>query len=167
MNRTASTAVEAGEPAADQNESGKRTIRDLIGIAPDGRKIHYWRGRDRGADIAALADAVVAAIPELVNQDNALVRLEGTRLAYINLAGLGELIGQHICGMRVVNHGSADKPDWQREYFSYRFEASPRRVSTWETGLPTEADRRTTGPDYDVLKDLYLKELVWRVPRVG
>jgi hypothetical protein len=56
---------------------------------------------------------------------------------------------------------------WRKEYFSYRFDTPlPRRPRRAEDGLQ-RGEIRTTEPDAKVLEEIYLHELVWRIPRAG
>jgi hypothetical protein len=127
--------------------------------APDGRSIHHWRGKNREQDVAALADAI-AGIGELVNNEGALFRLDGDgKLTSVNLAGLQEFVGKHICGVRVVVRDGVG----QRRYFSYAFPPLPK-------GPPRFEDRNKgvelIEPDDKVLKQIYIDELLWRIPPV-
>jgi hypothetical protein len=127
------------------------------------RRVHHWVGRDRAADIAALADAIAVTVPGLCNHGGGIAQLDPNtgQLLSVNLANFRELIGQHLCGERVVPNGSG----WKREYFAYQFAPAPRPgPPTQESGLPQQA--RTTGPDDKVLRQIYLEEVVQLVPRV-
>jgi hypothetical protein len=144
----------------DHTDPGKRRLRDALGLDPDGRRIHHWRGKDRQTDIAALADAIAAAV-EIYNQNEQLVQLGPTgQLIPVNLASLRELIGKHICGMRVVMSNGVGR----KEYFSYEFSPAARQ------GPPRWEDRReavlATEPDDKALRAIYTEELLWRIPRV-
>jgi hypothetical protein len=125
------------------------------------RRLHFWRGKDRTADIAALADAV-AATGELFDHGGAIVRLDDNgQLVNINRNDLHELITRHICGVRVVKNGSG----WEREYYSYRFAQLPH------PGPPRAEDHDkpeavTHEPDSTVLDDIYRHELLERLPKV-
>src|SRR5262245_30527721 len=104
--------------------------------APDGRRIHYWRGQDRRQDTAAFAEAIVAAV-ELFNRGGAPVQLDGNgKLIDVNFAMFRELVDKHICGMRVINRDGI----WQREYFTYRFDP-PRRHDPTISGPQPEPDQ--------------------------
>jgi hypothetical protein len=88
------------------------------------------------------------------------VRLDGERLINVNLAGLHALIDKHIAGVRVVPNGTG----WQREYFSYAFAPLPKGPPRWEDrGKEAEL---CTEPDDRVLKQIYMDELLLRIPRV-
>jgi hypothetical protein len=82
-------------------------------------------------------------------------------LTGINLAGLHEFISDHIAGVRVVMRDGVAS----REYFSYGFDVPRPPPPTWETGLP-RGETRTSGPDQAALRQIYLEELLWRLPRV-
>jgi hypothetical protein len=91
--------------------------------APDGRYIHHWVGKDRTADSASLAATIAEAVDGLCNYDGTLAWLdENGGLNPVNLAGLQDLIGKKVCGMRIIPNGSG----WQREFYSYAFEPAPR-----------------------------------------
>ena len=131
--------------------------------APDGRRIHHWVGREREEDIAALADAIALAVPGLCNYGGGITRLDPNtgQLLGVNLADFRSLIGQHLCGERVVPNGAG----WQREYYSYPFAPTPRPPQpTQQSGLPQKA--RTTGPDDKALHQLYTEKVVQLLPRV-
>jgi hypothetical protein len=81
------------------------------------RRLHHWSGQDRKADINTLADAI-AAVGELFNHGGRIVRLDQGKLAGVNLADLRAFIDQHIAAVELVNRGTANKPNWQREYYS-------------------------------------------------
>jgi hypothetical protein len=67
--------------------------------------------RDRIKDIEALADKIAVTI-ELCNRDGALVRLDPEgKLLPVNLATLRSLIDQSIAGVRLMNCGTAHKPN--------------------------------------------------------
>jgi hypothetical protein len=125
------------------------------------RRLHHWRGKDRQADIAALADAIAAAV-ELYNHGGGLVRLDGNgKLVNVNLDALRELIGKHICAVRAVPNGTG----WRKEYFSYAFAPAAR------LGPPRWEDHRrqpdlAVEPDDKALRQIYTDELLWRIPRV-
>jgi hypothetical protein len=144
----------------DQNDPGQRKLRDVIGLAPDGRRLHHWRGKDRQVDIATLADAI-AATGELFNHNETLVQLDGNgKLINVNLAALRELVCKRICGVRVVVSNGVGR----KEFYSYEF------APTVRPGPPRWEDRRqqpgpTTGPDDKALMQIYKDELLWRIPR--
>jgi len=124
----------------------------------NGRRVHHWRGQDRQADIAALADAIAAAANNLFNRDGALVQLEEGELNQVNFAEFCSLIDRRICGVRAVHRDGA----WWKEYFSYRFPPAARpdpRLS----GPQPAPDR--SEPDAKVLDQLYRVELLPRVPK--
>ena len=129
----------------------------------DGRMIFVWRGKDQltSTDTTSLADAI-AATGEFFNHNDRIVRLDGDgRLVPVLMADLPELIGRHICGVRVVmNNGAARK-----EYFAYEFPArqrpEPPRQEDW--GKPPKLERE---PDAKVLEQIYRHELLWRLPKV-
>jgi hypothetical protein len=129
---------------------------------PNGRHPHIWRGQDRKEDIAELTKTIAVAVPDLVNHDGQIAQLDGDgKLMPVNLATLRELIGKHVCGVRVV----ASNGMGRKEYFPYRFDAPPHPgPPRWETGLQREA--RSTGPDAKTLEEIYKHELVGRLPRV-
>jgi hypothetical protein len=130
--------------------------------AHDGRLIFHWRGRDRAEDIAALADAVAAAVPGLANLSGTLAHLDAHGgLSPLGRNALQRLIDEAICGMRVVNRDGL----WQREYFTFGFEQPPRPDPALIgrgplPGIPA------TEPDLPALDELLKAELIWRVPRV-
>jgi hypothetical protein len=132
--------------------------------APDGRLVFHWRGTaDREADIDRLADAIATAVPGLCNRDGTVARLdEGGNLCPINLAAFRDLIGESICGARVVPNGTTS---WKTELYTFEFPLTVRRgPPTNATGLVV--DSRTSGPDEQVLRQIYLELLPQRLPKV-
>jgi hypothetical protein len=123
---------------------------------------HHWDGRDRKADVDALADAIAASVEGLCNHDEQLVRLDGNgELVNVNMAAFRELIDKSICGIRVVNRGSG----WQREYFTYEF-APRRRPDPMLAGRGPLPELRNTEPDSATLDQLYRSKLLRRIPKV-
>src|SRR5262245_54906841 len=89
----------------------------------NGRQVHHWSGQDRTADIAALANAIAAAVKGLYNHNGAIARLDGNGgLSPVNLAGFRELITKHVCAARAVNRDGV----WRQEYVSYAFDPPQR-----------------------------------------
>ena len=83
---------------------------NLAGVA------FHWRGLDRIADIAALADAMATAIPDLATRDGRIVQLDQGELRPINLAALHGLADKYIAAVRIVNRGAG----WTKEYHPIR-----------------------------------------------
>ena len=83
------------------------------------------------------------------------------QLLGVNLADFRSLIGQHLCGERVVPYcagGSA-------KHHSYPFAPTPRPPQpTQQSGLPQKA--RTTGPDDKALHQPDTEKVVQLLPRV-
>jgi hypothetical protein len=153
----------AGAKERTVNDQSNRKLRDVLGIAPDGRHIHHWIGKDRDKDIAALTSAIVG-IGELFEHQGTLVQLSPAgELIPTNLAGLQEFIDKHICGMRIVKDGIG----WRREYFTWPFYPAPRPAQgTVEAGIASQGSHRTAGPDQVALRQIYLEDLLGRLPRV-
>jgi hypothetical protein len=126
--------------------------------APNGRRVHHWRGTDREEDADALADTIAVALP-LFNRDGSLVRLDSAgQLVPINFAAFRKLVDKHVCGERLVQRGSG----WQREYFTYQFN-TPWRPDPAAAGPRLPPDERE--PDETVLDRIYRSELAMRLPR--
>jgi hypothetical protein len=132
--------------------------------APDGRLVFHWRGTaDREADINRLADAIATAVPGLCSRDGTVAQIDQNGgLNPVNLAGLRDLIGESICGARIVPDGTTS---WKQEFYTFEFPLTVRRgPPTNATGLAV--DSRTSGPDEQVLRQIYLERLPERLPRV-
>jgi hypothetical protein len=55
--------------------------------------------------------------------------------------------------VKLVNHGTADAPDWQREFYNYEFEQQPHPgPPTQESGLLQK--KRSAEPDMSVLREI-------------
>jgi hypothetical protein len=122
------------------------------------RRVHHWRGEDRQADIAALADAIAASANNLFNHDGALVQVDEGELP-VNFADFCSLVDRRICGVRAVRRDGG----WWKEYFSYRFPPAARPDPT-RGGLRPPPDK--SEPDAAVLDQLYRVEVLSRVPKV-
>jgi hypothetical protein len=129
--------------------------------APDGRLVHHWRGTDRKTDIEALADAIVAAVPDLfVGREGGIVQHDkGGGSNPINWQRYRALIDQHVCGVRLVPNGGAG---WQKEYFTYAFDPPPG--PDWKHGGRRPSPNREE-PDNAVLDQIYRELLAPRLPR--
>jgi len=69
------------------------------------------------------------------------------------LATFHYLISKHIVAVKLVNHGTADAPDWQREFYNYEFEQQPHPgPPTQESGLLQK--KRSAEPDMSVLREI-------------
>ena len=90
--------------------------------APDGRRIFIWHGRDPAEDTnrltAAVAETCAAEIFEL---NGSLVWFHEGQLVSVSRPILLEIITKRIGGVRLVNHGTTDKPIYETEYFSFGF----------------------------------------------
>jgi hypothetical protein len=142
------------------DDVGARALRDILNLAPDGRRIFIWTGQDRAKDVAALTEAI-AASTKLYNHDGALVRLVEGRLLPVNRAALLDLIGQHICGLRLVMRDGR----WQEDYYPLAFNPMPH------PGPPRPEDcgkvpERSREPDAVVLDEIYQRALPECLPRV-
>ena len=126
-----------------------------------GRRLHHWRGLDRIADIAALADAMATAIPDLATRDGRIVQLDQGELRPINLAALHGLADKYIAAVRIVNWGAG----WTKEYHPFQFAHRPRLPQpTQENPDPSFGAERE--PDAAALEEIYRTELAKRLPRV-
>jgi hypothetical protein len=144
----------------DQNEFGSARLRNILNLSPGGQRIHLWRGEDRAADTAALADTIAAAVPDLANRHGRIVQLVEGELHPINLAALHGLIDRHVCTVKFVNRGSG----WAKEYVAYKFLPAARfDPSRAGPPLPQVA---ATEPDDKVLDEIFRVELIKRLPRI-
>jgi hypothetical protein len=130
--------------------------------APDGRLIHIWTGRNHEDDIAALASAIAATVPGLVNRGGSpsLVDASGA-FAPGGPNVLRDLIGEHICGAQLVTRDGVRVWD----YYAYRFAPRPRM------GPPTNANPRPDAglerePHAEDLDEIFRNELAWRLPKL-
>jgi hypothetical protein len=147
-------------PMNDQNGPGKRPLRDILHLSPDGCLIHHWSGLDRKKDTDELTRAIAAAIPGLCNREGAIARLdEEGKLAGVNFATFRELVGRHVCKACLINHGAR----WEWEYVPFAF-APARRFDPSLSGPQPPADE--SEPDAAVLEEIFRTELVKRLPRV-
>jgi hypothetical protein len=102
--------------------------------------IHHWKGMDRQQDTAALADAIVAAVPGLFDY-GCLVQLdEQGGLSPINFETFRALIGRHIAGIRCVRNGAG----WERQMFAYPFDPAVR-YDPLKGGPMPKPDNRSPG----------------------
>jgi hypothetical protein len=69
-------------------------------------------------DLNALADAV-AESAEIFNQDGRLVWLNAGKLIPVSRIILREIITTHVVTKNLINHGTADEPNWTREYVPF------------------------------------------------
>lgn len=125
----------------------------------NGRRLHHWRGEDRQAAIAALADAIAASANNLFNHNGTLVQVDEGELTQVNFADFCNIIDQRLCGVRAVRREGG----WWKEYFSYRFPPAAGPDHT-RGGLRPEPDK--SQPDAAALDQLYRVEVLSRVPRV-
>jgi hypothetical protein len=144
----------------DQNEFGSARLRNILGISPEGRRLHHWQGLDRAADIASLCDAI-AAVGELFSQGERIVRRgENGELVGVNLAALRAFIDKHIAFKRLVNRGAG----YEVEHHAYRFPPA-RRFDPSRTGPPLPEPAETEPSEAD-LDQIYRQALAPRLPRV-
>jgi hypothetical protein len=132
-----------------------------MSFAPDGRMIFVWRGAE---DTGRLADAIAdaGAAKGLCNYDGRLARVDPAgALVPMNLAAFQDFVGQNICGARVVCLDGI----WQHEHYTFQFAPTPRpRNPTAATALPRDEPSRE--PDAAILRMLYDREVLLRIPRV-
>jgi hypothetical protein len=75
-------------------------------------------GRDPYEDLNSLADAV-ADSAEIFNHDGCLVWLNAGALIPVSGTVLREIITKHVVTQRLVNHGTAEEPNWTLVYSPY------------------------------------------------
>jgi hypothetical protein len=126
-----------------------------------GRRVFHWAGQNRDADITALTAAVAETVPGLCERSGSVAKLtEGGELEHVNLDRCRQLIGQSICGMRIVPNGSK----FQREFYTFEFAPVPNPgPRTAAMGLRRAT--RSDGPDEGVLREI-LQRLPMLLPRV-
>jgi hypothetical protein len=130
----------------------------------NGRRIHHWRGKNRKEDVAELADAIVASGVELYNDKGTIFQLgPAGELTSVGQNKFRTLIDQHIAAVRVVNRGTKDKPNYQRELYTYAFAQRPRFIPTMKT--PHQDPKYELEPDDRALVEVF-EELPSRSPRV-
>jgi hypothetical protein len=151
-----------------------------------GRTLHMWGGKDLAADTAALADAIVAANPQLYRIDNTLVRISDPASDPATAARVREIHGYQgeaggsgdpavHAGERLVPILPSDNEALREIIAEYL--ATKRRINDGTKKDPIWRDEIAsypfkpgtalhTGPDASVLKDLGKRLLVTRVPEI-
>jgi hypothetical protein len=91
--------------------------------ALNGRKIYAKRGpatggfQDASAEICNLSDTVAAAAEgKLILKDGRLLWLKEGQLIEVSINVLREFISTHVVSQRLVNQGTADKPNWALKF---------------------------------------------------
>jgi hypothetical protein len=144
----------------DQNGPGKRPLRDVLHLSPDGRLIHHWTGLNRRADTDELTRTIAAAIPGLAVHEGAVVRLdESGELTRPNFASFRTLVGQYLCKASLVNRDG--RWGWVHTPFAF---APARRFDASLSGPQPATDE--SEPDAAVLEEIFRTELVKWLPRV-
>jgi hypothetical protein len=121
--------------------------------------IHHWKGMDRQQDTAALADAIVAAVPGLFDYGRLVQLDEQGGLSPVNFQMFRDLLTKHIAGVRCVRNGAG----WERQMFAYEF-APAVRYDPLKGGPAPKPDN--SKPDHKVLEELYHREVIARLPKV-
>jgi hypothetical protein len=76
------------------------------------------RGQNPRDDLNALADAT-AQSPDIFSLNGKLVWLKNGQLLTVNATILAEIIATRVVTVRLTNRGSAEKPNWVREYHTF------------------------------------------------
>ena len=131
----------------------------------NGRQLVHWSGRDPILDLHNLANAIAKSDAGLCNNHGQLAQPDPSTGALNNVKfdAFRAIVGKHICGARIINRGTREKPHWGPEYFTFAFDHLPHPGPPRQ-GVPPPA--APLEPDAKVLEEIYRHELLWRLPRV-
>jgi hypothetical protein len=172
------------QPTVDRAEQSAERWREKIDLG--GRTLHIWEGKNLAADMASLADAIIASSPKLHRVDDTLVRISAPISDPATAARVRKVHGYSgppgatgdpalHAGERLVPILPSDA-EVLREIIAGHV-ATKRRINDgtkkdpiWREeiasfGFKTSAALHV-GPDAAVLKDLLKRELVTRVPGI-
>jgi hypothetical protein len=145
----------------EEQVSATSSSEDNMSDRTIGRRVFHWVGIDRNADVAALTAAVAETVPGLCERSGSVARLtENGELEHVNLDRLRQLIGQSLCGVRVVPNGSK----FQRDFFTFEF-APVSNPGPRTAAMGLQRATRSDGPDEGVLREI-LQRLPQLLPRV-
>jgi hypothetical protein len=177
-------AHEIPQAALDRAERSREQSRERIDLA--GRTVHIWDGKNLATDTESLADAVVAANPQLYRIDNTLVRISAPASDPATAARVREIHGYQgrpgDVGDPALNAGERLVPilpsdaEALREIIAEHV-ATKRLINDGTKKEPIWREEIASfpfkpgaalhvGPDAGILKDLGKRGLVTRVPEI-